>query len=156
MENNRNGKKIDTRTLGGWLILIQVFIILNAFSWLNNLQLYYKLLGEKDQLIKDKGVSDPSIYITFIYYELASSLIFTFGTFAVFYYFFKRNSYFPLIMTIYLAAEVLVEGLSFLLFSSIAGESALIWQKLIFSAVISVFIIIYLRVSKRVKVTFIH
>ncbi len=136
--------------------MIQVFIILNAFSWLNNLQLYYKLLGEKDQLIKDKVVSDPSIYITFIYYELASSLVFTFGTFAVFYYFFKRNSYFPLIMTIYLAAEVIVEGLSFLLFSSIAGDSALIWQKLIFSAVISVFIIIYLRVSKRVKVTFIH
>lgn len=156
MKNNGTQKKIDTRTLGGWLILIQVFIILNAFSWLNNLQLYYKLLGEKDRLIKDKGVADTSIYTAFVYYELAASLVFTFGTFAVFYYFFKRNRYFPLIMTIYLAAEVLVEGLSFLLFRSIAGDSALIWQKLIFSVVISIFVIVYLRVSKRVKVTFIH
>lgn len=156
MEENKNVKKIDTRTLGGWLILIQVFIILNAFSWLSNLQLYYKLLGEKDQLIKDKGVSDPSIYITFIYYELASSLVFTFGTFAVFYYFFKRNTYFPLIMTIYLVAEVLVEGLSFLFFAHLAGDRSLMWQKLIFSTVIAVLIIVYLRISKRVKVTFIH
>lgn len=149
-------KEINTRTLGGWLILIQIFIILNAISWVGNLQTYYGLYGEKDILIKKENISDPALHNTFIYYELASSLLFAFGAFVVFYYFFKRNRHFPLIMTIYLILEVIAETLTVIIFSSIIPDKNIIYQKLAFTAVIAVSIIVYLKVSKRVKLTFIH
>jgi len=148
-------KQINTKTLGGWLIAVQVFLIMNAISWVRNLQMYYELFGKKDELIKEKGISDPGIYTAFIYYELAASLLFAFGAFISFWYFFKRNSYFPLIMTIYLIAEVVVEGVSFLAFGSLADDQSLLWEKFGFTALIAVSFIIYLRRSKRVKQTFI-
>lgn len=149
-------KVLNTDTLGGWLILIQVFIIVNAITWIGNLQLFYKLLGEKDILIKGKGATDPSLYNVFIYYELAASLIFAFLCFVVFYYFYKRNKNFPLIITIYVIAEVVVEGVSFLLFGSLADNSTLLWQKLAFTAFVAAAISTYVKVSKRVKLTFVH
>jgi hypothetical protein len=149
-------KEINTRTLGGWLILIQIFIILNAITWVGNLQLFYGILGQKEALVKSQNISDPSLYYTFIYYELGMSLLLTFGAFVVFYYFFKRNKNFPMIMTVYLIIEVVIEGLSFLIFGHLIPDKTLIYQKFGFTAVIAVAIIVYLRVSKRVKVTFIH
>src|SRR5688572_18241212 len=77
-------KQINTRTLGGWLILIQIFIILNAISWVGNLQMFYGIYGEKDTLIKAQNIQDPGLYNAFIYYELAMSLLLTFGGFLVF------------------------------------------------------------------------
>lgn len=148
-------KEINTRTLGGWLIVIQIFIILNAISWAGNLQLYYRLLGEKDNYLREKGITDTGIYTAFAYYELAASLVFTFGAFGVFYYFFKRNTHFPLIMTIYLIAEVIVEAVSYFLFSHLSTDPSMMIQKLAFSFVIAVFVIVYLKISKRVKLTFI-
>src|SRR5438045_507747 len=106
-KNAVNGKNINVRTLGGWLMAVQVFIILNALSWLRNLQVFYGLYGDKDNLIRTEGASNPSLYNTFIYFELASSIVFTFLSFMAFYYFFKRNSYFPLLMTVYLILEIL-------------------------------------------------
>jgi hypothetical protein len=149
-------KQINTRTLGGWLIPIQVFIILNAMSWLRNLQVFYGLLGEKDILIKGMKITNPNLYVNFIYYELAVSLVFTFLSFVVFYYFFKRNRYFPLMMTLFLILEVIAESVSFILFSSLGTQQDMMIQKLIFKGVVSVLIIVYLRISKRVKLTFIH
>ena len=157
MDNNESEvkKEINTRTLGGWLIAIQVFIILNAMSWVGNLQLFYKLLGEKDAYIKEKPQTDAALLNIFVYYELAASLLFAFGAFMVFYYFFKRNSRFPLIMTIYLIAEVIIEALSYVLFSHLASDPTIMWQKLAFSGVVAILIIFYLRRSERVKKTFI-
>ncbi len=148
-------KEINTRTLGGWLILIQIFIILNAISWAGNMQVYYKLLGDKDIYLKEKGITDTGIYTAFVYYELAASLVFTFGAFVVFYYFFKRNTHFPIIMTIYLAAEVVTEAVSFFVFSHLAPDPTIMIQKLVFSVVVAAFVIVYLKISKRVKLTFI-
>lgn len=148
-------KKINTRTLGGWLIAIQVFIILNAFSWVGNLQLYYKLFGEKDILIKEKPQTDAVLLNVFVYYELALSLVFAFLTFVVFYFFYKRNRNFPLIMIIYLVAEVVVESLSYILFGHLASDPTIMLQKLAFSLVIAIVVIIYLKRSERVKETFI-
>ncbi|MCI0449826.1 MAG: DUF2569 domain-containing protein [Chlorobi bacterium] len=149
-------KEISTKTLGGWLIPIQIFIILNAISWVRNLQIFYGLLGEKEVLIKSQNITDPEKYFTFIYYELAVSLIFTFLSFVLFYYFFKRNKYFPLMMTIFLITEVIAESLSFILFGSLIPVQEIVIQKLAFSSVIAIIIIVYLKVSKRVKLTFIH
>jgi hypothetical protein len=154
MENNEK-KQFNTKTLGGWLIPVQVFIILNAISWISNLQLYYKFLGEKDVLVKEKGLTDPSLLNIFIYYELAASLVFAFLAFVVFFYFFKRNKYFPLMMIIYLVAEVIIEGISFVLFGHLSNDPVLLWQKLAFSAALAVVMIIYLKKSERVKQTFI-
>jgi hypothetical protein len=147
-------KEINTRTLGGWLIPLQIFIILNAMSWIRNLQIFYGLLGEKEVLIKAQNISNPEAYSAFIYYELALSLLFTFLSFVLFYYFFKRNRYFPLMMTVFLIVEVVAESLSFIFFGSLAGNRELIVQKLSFSLVITIVIIVYLKVSKRVKLTF--
>jgi len=149
-------KEINTRTLSGWLIPIQIFIILNAISWVRNLQIFYGLLGEKEVLIKSQKITNPETYSTFIYYELAVSLIFTFLSFVLFYYFFKRNRNFPLMMTIFLIVEVIAESLSFILFGSLSGNQELIIQKLAFSLVVAIIIIVYLKVSQRVKLTFIH
>lgn len=149
-------KQINTKQLGGWLILIQIFIILNAISWVGNLQLFYGILGEKETLIKAQNIADPGFYTAFIYYELAASIIFTFGAFMVFYYFFKRNRLFPVLITVYLVLEVISEGLSFLIFGSMIPDKTLIYQKFGFTLVIAIAIIIYVRISKRVKLTFIN
>ena len=149
-------KEINTRTLGGWLILIQIFIILNAISWVKNLQIFYGLLGEKDALMKSQNITDTASYNTFIYYELAASLVLTFLSFMIFYYFFKRNRHFPLMMTVFLVFEIVIEVISLILFSHLAGDPSFMWQKIIFSSAVAVLIIVYLRVSKRVRLTFIH
>ena len=156
MENgNKVKKEINTRTLGGWLIAIQVFIIVNAISWVGNLQMYYKLLGEKELLIKQKPAEDASLLNIFIYFELAASLVFAFLCFVVFYFFYKRNNRFPLILTVYLIAEVLIEAISYIIFGHLSNNPALMLQKLGFSVVIAVAIIVYLKRSERVKQTFI-
>jgi len=156
MENNNSAKKeINTRTLGGWLIAIQAFIILNAISWVGNLQVYYKLLGEKEILIKQKPPEDAALLNIFIYYELATSLVFAFLCFVVFYFFYKRNTRFPLILIIYLIAEIVIEGLSYIIFGHLSNDPTLMLQKLAFSIVIAVAIIVYLKRSERVKQTFI-
>jgi hypothetical protein len=149
-------KQINTRTLGGWLILVQIIIILNAISWVGNLQTYYGLLGEKDKLIKVQNPADPALYTNFIYYELASSLVMTFLSFAVFYYFFKRNRNFPLFMTVFLALQIIVEALTFIIFSSIIPDNNIIYQRIGFTIAVSAMLIVYIRVSKRVRLTFIH
>ena len=151
----REKKEINTRTLGGWLIAVQAFIILNAISWVGNLQVYYKLLGEKDVLIKEKPLADAEMLNAFVYFELAASLVFAFLCFVVFYYFYKRNRNFPLIMIIYLIAEVVVEAISYLLFAYLSNDPVLMLQKLAFSTVIAVVMIVYLKKSERVKQTFI-
>ncbi len=148
-------KELNTRQLNGWLIPVQVFIILNAISWIGNLQLYYKLFGEKDVLIKEKALTDAAMLNAFIYYELAASLVFAFLAFVVFYFFYKRNRNFPLIMIIYLTSEVIIEVISFILFGHLSNDQTLMWQKLAFSVVLASAIIIYLKKSERVKQTFI-
>lgn len=148
-------KEINTRTLGGWLIAIQIFIILNAISWVSNLQYFYKLLGEKDILIKEKPQTDAVLLNVFVYYELASSLVFAFLTFVVFYFFYKRNINFPLYMIIYLVAKIVVETTSYILFSNLSNDPSIILQKIAFSNAIAIVIIIYLKRSERVKETFI-
>ncbi len=152
---DKEKKEINTRTLGGWLIAVQAFIILNAISWVGNLQVYYKLLGEKDVLIKEKPAADAGLLNTFVYFELAASLVFAFLCFVVFYYFYKRNRNFPLIFIIYLVAEVIVEAVSYLLFAHLSNDPVLMLQKLAFSTVIAVVMIVYLKRSERVKQTFI-
>jgi hypothetical protein len=154
-KNNTDKKEINTRTLGGWLIAVQAFIILNAISWVGNLQVYYKLLGEKDILIKQKPAEDAALLNIFIYFELAASLIFAFLCFVVFYFFYKRNTKFPLILIIYLIAEIVVEGLSYVIFGHLSNDPILMLQKLAFSVVVAVAIIVYLKRSERVKQTFI-
>lgn len=156
IHRENNEKNINTRNLGGWLMAVQIFIILNAISWLRNLSAFYELYGDRANLIRSKGASDPSLYNFFIYFELAAGIIFTFLSFAVFYYFFKRNRHFPLIMTGYLILELLVDTASYFIFLPITGPQDIIWQKLLFSFVVAVLIIIYLKISVRVKLTYIH
>ena len=70
-------------SISGWLIAVQVFIILNAFGWIRNLELFFGLLGEKDKLIESQKIADPFLYNAFIYYEIAASVIFTVFSVAV-------------------------------------------------------------------------
>jgi divalent metal cation (Fe/Co/Zn/Cd) transporter len=75
--------------------------------------------------------------------------------FVVFYFFYKRNKNFPLIMIIYLIAELIIEAISYIVFGHLSNDPTLMLQKLAFSLVISIVIILYLKRSERVKQTFI-
>jgi len=155
--NGEQGSEIKgINNLSGWLSVVQIFIILNAFGWIRNLQLFYGLLGEKDKLIKDLKIADPSLYSFFIYYELAVSLVLIFFTVILVYYMFKRSKYFPMIFIIYLILDLVVEALVLVLFSSVAETPLIAKEKLIVGAAIAVLLIVYIKISKRVKVTFIH
>ncbi len=148
-------KEINTRILGGWLILVQAYIILNVVMWVKNAQIFYGLITEKDKLIAAMG-NNPNIgiYTTFMYYELVASVVFMIMMFVLFFIFFKKWRAFPPLMIITLVFEVISETFSYFYFGSISGNAEGILQKLIFSVVIAAVLIVYLRISKRVKLTF--
>lgn len=60
-----------------------------------------------------------------------------------------------MLMIIYLVFELVVEGVSYLLFAHLSNDPVLMLQKMAFSLVIAVAMIIYLKRSERVKQTFI-
>lgn len=149
-------KEINTKILGGWLILVQAYIILNVVMWVKNAQIFWGLLGEKDKLIAAMG-NNPNIalYTAFMYYEFVASVVFMIMMFSLFFIFFKKWSVFPTLMIITLVFEALSETFSYFYFGPISGNAEGILQKLIFSVVIAAVLIVYLKVSKRVKMTFI-
>ena len=141
-------------SVSGWLIAVQVFIILNAFGWLRNMELFFGLLGEKDKLIESQKIADPFLYNAFMYYEIAASVIFTVFSIAVVYYMIKRAKFFPSMFIIYIVLNLAVEAFVLLIFNEVSETPLITKEKLIFSIVIGVILIIYIRVSKRVKQTF--
>ncbi len=152
-EQNQFGKGINS--VGGWLMVIQVFIFLNAYGWIRNLQVFSALFGEKDNLIRSQGISNPALYNAFIYYELAASIIFIVFSVAMVYYMFKRSRMFPLLFIIYLILDLVTDAFVLVIFGAVSESPAIIKQKLIFGLIIAVFMITYIRFSKRVKATFI-
>jgi hypothetical protein len=146
----------STNSISGWLILIQIFIVLNAFGWIRNLQLFYGLLGEKDKLIQTQRLSDPFLYNAFIYYEIIASLIFIAFSIILVYYMFKRSKFFPIMFIVYLVLDLFAEALVVAVFSSLSDAPLITKEKLIFGLVIAVLLITYTRFSKRVKMTFIN
>ena len=148
-------KEINTRILGGWLILVQAYLIFNAVVWLKNANLFWGLLKEKDTLISALGNnSNTGLYVTFIYYEVTASIIFTILMFVLFFIFFKKWKLFPKLMIITLILQILSEAFSYFYFGPISGYQESLLQKLIFSSAIAVLLIVYLIISKRVKLTF--
>ena len=141
-------------SISGWLIAVQVFVILNAFGWIRNMELFFGLLGEKDKLIESQKISDPFLYNAFIYYEITASLIFTVFSVAVVYYMIKRAKFFPSMFIIYIVLNLAVEALVLVIFNEVSETPLITKEKLIFSVVIGVILIIYIKVSKRVKQTF--
>ena len=156
MNQDTNGKIKNIQNLAGWLSAVQVFIILNAFGWLRNLQLFYGLLEEKDKLIETQKMADPSLYNFFIYYELGASLLFVFLSAALIYYMFKRSKYFPNMLIVFLVLDLAAEALVLVLFSSVSAVPLIADEKLIAGAAIAVLLIVYIKISKRVKATFIY
>ena len=91
-------------SISGWLMVVQVFIILNAIEWIRNLEIFYGLLGEKDKLIQSQGITDPMLYNSFIYYEIIVSIIFAAFSIVLVYYMFKRSRIFPVLFIVYLVS----------------------------------------------------
>jgi len=141
-------------SISGWLIAVQVFIILNAFGWIRNMELFFGLLGEKDKIIESQKIADPFLYNAFIYYEIAASIIFTVFSVALVYYMIKRSRYFQVMFIVYIVLDLLAEALVLVVFNSISETPLITTEKLIFSLAIGVIFIIYVRISKRVKQTF--
>jgi Protein of unknown function (DUF2569) len=154
MEQGDNLKGINS--ISGWLIVVQVFIVLNAFGWIRNLQLFYGLLGEKDRLIQTQRITDPFLYNAFIYYEIIASLIFITFSIILVYYMFKRSRFFPFIFILYLVLDLFAEALVVVAFSAVSETPLITREKLIFGLAIAVFLISYIRFSKRVKLTFVN
>ena len=150
-------KEINTKILGGWLILVQAYIIFNAIMWVKNAQLFWGLVKEKDKLIAAMSSNPNSgMYVTFIYFELVASIVFMILMFVLFYIFFKKWKNFPSLMIITLSFEIVSECFSYFYFGPISGYSDAILQKLIFSVIIAAVLIVYLKISKRVKLTFVY
>lgn len=150
-------KDVDLKginSISGWLIAVQVFIILNAFGWIRNMDLFFGLLGEKDKLIESQKIANPFLYNAFIYYEITASIIFTVFSVAVVYYMIKRAKFFPSMFIIYIVLNLVVEAFVLVIFSEVSETPLITKEKLIFSVVIGVLLIIYIKVSKRVKQTF--
>ena len=141
-------------SISGWLIAVQVFIILNAFGWIRNLELFFGLLGEKDKLIESQKIADPFLYNAFIYYEIAASVIFTVFSVAVVYYMIKRAEFFPTMFIIYIVLNLAVEAFVLVIFNTVSETPLITAEKLVFSVVIGAILIIYIKFSKRVKQTF--
>ncbi len=155
MNTELNEKNKSINSVGGWLMAVQVFIFLNAYGWIRNFQIFSGLLSEKDKLIQSQGIADPALYNFFIYYELAASIIFTVFSIALIYYMFKRAKLFPMLFVIYIILDLLTDALVLFFFGSVSESPEIIKQKLIFSFVITILLISYIRFSKRVKETFI-
>ena len=71
-----------------------------------------------------------------------------------FFIFFKKWKLFPKLMIITLILQILSEAFSYFYFGPISGYQESLLQKLIFSSAIAVLLIVYLIISKRVKLTF--
>lgn len=150
-------QKTDFKSLGGWLIPLQVFIILNGISLFRNLELFMGLLNEKDKLIDKLHASDPSIYLSFIYFEIITAVVMLAFTAALFYFMFRRYRLFKLLTIIYFITEVILEAAVIFIFSSrMEGIAAVPVEKIYFTAAISLLVIIYILKSRRVELTFIN
>jgi hypothetical protein len=148
-------KEINTRILGGWLILVQAFIIFNAIVWLKDAQLFWGLFEKRDSLIAALGDNpNKGLYAVFVYYELIASVLFTFLMFVLFFIFFKRRSIFPKLMIGTLILQIISETFSYFFFGPISGYQDSLLTKLVFSAATAILLIVYLIYSKRVKLTF--
>ncbi len=155
MSTELNEKSKSINNIGGWLMVVQVFIFLNAYGWVRNFQIFSGLLNEKDKLIQTQVITDAALYNYFIYYELAASIIFTVFSIALIYYMFKRSKLFPMLFVIYIILDLLTDGLVMLFFGSVSEAPAIIMQKLIFSLIITILLVSYIKFSRRVKETFI-
>ena len=62
---------------------------------------------------------------------------------------------FPLLFIIYLILDLVTDAFVLVIFGAVSESPAIIKQKLIFGLIIAVFMITYIRFSKRVKATFI-
>jgi hypothetical protein len=142
-------------SLGGWLIPLQVFIILNGISWFRNLELFLGLLNEKDKLMETLHTQDPSIYVSFIYFEIVTAIVMLAFTAALFYFMFRRYKLFKMLTIIYFITEVILEAAVIFIFSSrMEGITAVPVEKIYFTAAISLLVIMYIIKSKRVHLTF--
>lgn len=147
--------KRSINNLGGWLMVVQVFIFLNAYGWVRNFQIFSGLLNERNKLIQSQKITDVTLYNYFIYYEIAASIIFTVFSIVLIYIMFKRLRLFPMLFVIYILLDLLTDALILVFFGSVSDSPDIVYQKLIFSFIISVLFISYIRFSKRVKETFV-
>ena len=100
------------RTLNGWLILVQMFLIIKAFVWIRNVELYLNVFDKKDELLKTINVSNIGLYNVFVYFELVMSFLCLCFYIIMIYYLFKRSRFFPKLTNIFLISEILLNFIS--------------------------------------------
>ena len=141
--------------LNGWLIIVQMFLIIKAFVWIRNVELYLNVFEKKDELLKTINVSNTGLYNIFVYFELVMSFLCLSFYIIMIYYLFKRSRFFPKLTNLFLISEILLNFISTFIFIQLQPiEPAIIWN-LAVNFVVAVLMIIYLRNSVRVKFTFV-
>ena len=141
--------------LNGWLILVQMFLIIKAFVWIRNVELYLNVFEKKDELLKTINVSNTGLYNFFVYFELVMSFLCLSFYIIMIYYLFKRSRFFPKLTNLFLISEILLNFISTFIFIQLQPvEPAIIWNLAVNFAV-AVIMIVYLRNSARVKLTFV-
>lgn len=149
--NTEIKNKYKYKRLGGWLGVLQVALLVNAFSWLRNVQLF---LGLKEEF--GNKISTEVIRMNFIWFELISSFVMLGFSAIVIYYFMKRKIVFKILILVYLAFEVIVELLVFFLFAGLTTNQEFGLYTLLFKVVIAGLIAGYILKSERVQKTFVE
>ncbi len=143
------------KNINGWLFAVQIFLIVKAFIWIRNVQLYLGILDKKDEMLTSMGITEPGLYNIFVYYEVVTSFLCLSFYIIMVYYMFKRSRLFPKLTYIFLVSEFIINIISTTIFIQILPIEASIMWNLIVNFVIAVIILIYLKYSERVKLTFI-
>lgn len=137
------------RRIGGWLHVLQIGLLLNAFSWLRNVQLF---LGLKEEYGNKIG---EAARMSFIWFELVASFVMLGFSVIVIFYFFKTRRVVILLLPIYLSFELLEELLVYFLFGHLTGNMEMVLYKVIFSIAVIGLTAVYWFKSERVKRTFV-
>ncbi len=119
------------------------------------LPLLDKNLVSKNEMLTSMGITEPNLYNIFVYYEVVTSFLCLSFYIIMVYYMFKRSRLFPRLTYIFLVSEFILNFISTIIFLQILPIEASIMWNLIVNFVIVVIILIYLKYSERVKLTFI-
>ena len=158
MEENTIQKKEVKTGLNGWLALLGVGLILQPFNLISKIIHYIPLLNQNYVV--------PGLF-TIITFEFIIYVIWLIADLYILYLYFKKNKKFPLYFTIYWIVIVIYSFIdpmitSFLDFSVIGKQNSLNsaisdgWGVFWYNLIISIIWVWYIRVSAKVKATFIN
>ena len=153
-ENKRDiQKKASLSGIGGWLIIVAIYVLIGPFIYLWSINELFPLL------------SDPSLFTIFtefpfmrtsiIIENISNAVFFGFSIYIAI-YFFKKDTRFPKMFIIFLSAAAIFGILDFFMLNTYEESYFLGFEHLLRGLGNAAIWIIYMKRSKRVKSTFVN